>query len=255
MYLCICIWPFQVKPWLFLTRECLFSKTAQFYLFFLCSGLIAVTTGEWSAQVLIRCFPDFKRRWILALYRFFRESLKNWAGTEMVVLIKLKRRCSTYNERIRHLQTTHPMMSQSLFFKCLLLLLQLRKSLKKSRRPALGSFNSNPSSSSDPAHRLQLSDTDGSGKENPSPEEHVLLSSDDEDFDKCKFWFYTVTACMDLWMWMNIFLYLIFISTVLAAKATPKSTFKQSAPAAQKPRWESYKFETYFTIQLWLQTH
>ncbi|XP_048032800.1 germ cell nuclear acidic protein [Megalobrama amblycephala] len=84
---------------------------------------------------------------------------------------------------------------------------KLRKSLKKSRRPALGSFNSNPSSGSDPAHRLLLSDTDGSGKENPSPEEHMLLSSDDEDFDK-----------------------------FLAAKATPKSTFKQSAPSAQKPR-------------------
>lgn len=193
MYLCICIGPFQVKPWGFLTRECLFSKTAQFYLFFMCS------TGEWSARVLIRCFPNFKLRWIPALYRFSRESLKNWAGTEMVVLIKLKRRCSTYNERICHLQTTHPMMSQSLFIKCLLLLLQLRKSLKKSRRPALGSFNSNPSSGSDPAHRLLLSDTDSSGKENPSREEHVLLSSDDEDFDKCMFWF-----CMDSYvMWMN----------------------------------------------------
>lgn len=45
-YICKCIWPFQVKPWGFLTRECLFFKTAQFYLFFMCSGLIAVTTGE-----------------------------------------------------------------------------------------------------------------------------------------------------------------------------------------------------------------
>lgn len=69
--------------------------------------------------------------------------------------------------------------------------------MKKSRRPALGSFNSNPFSGSDPAHRLLLSDTDGSGKENPSRQDHVLLSSDDEDFDKCKFRFYTVTACMD----------------------------------------------------------
>ncbi|XP_067312924.1 germ cell nuclear acidic protein [Pseudorasbora parva] len=78
---------------------------------------------------------------------------------------------------------------------------KLRKSLKKSRRPALGSFNS------DPAHRWQLSDSDGSGKENKSQEEQVLLTSDDDDFDK-----------------------------FLAAKATPKSTFKPSASAAQKPR-------------------
>uniref|UniRef100_A0A673KVD2 Acidic repeat-containing protein-like n=1 Tax=Sinocyclocheilus rhinocerous TaxID=307959 RepID=A0A673KVD2_9TELE len=82
---------------------------------------------------------------------------------------------------------------------------KLRKSLKKSRRPALGSYES---SSTDPAHRLLLSDTDtGSGKENQSQEKHVLLTSDDEDFDK-----------------------------FLAAKATPKSTFKQSASAAQKLR-------------------
>ncbi|XP_056121157.1 germ cell nuclear acidic protein [Rhinichthys klamathensis goyatoka] len=65
---------------------------------------------------------------------------------------------------------------------------KLRKSLRKSRRPALGSFN-----------------TDGSGKENHTPEEH--LTSDDDDFDQ-----------------------------FLAAKATPKSTLKQSASAAQKPR-------------------
>lgn len=66
---------------------------------------------------------------------------------------------------------------------CLLLLFQLRKSLKKSRRPALGGYES----STDPAHRLLLSDTDGSGKENQAQDKHVLLSSDDEDFDKCMF--------------------------------------------------------------------
>uniref|UniRef100_A0A8C1YDU6 Acidic repeat-containing protein-like n=1 Tax=Cyprinus carpio TaxID=7962 RepID=A0A8C1YDU6_CYPCA len=65
---------------------------------------------------------------------------------------------------------------------------KLRKSLKKSS-----------DSSTDPAHRLLRSDTDGSGKE-----KHVLWTSDEEELDK-----------------------------FLAAKATPKSTFKQSA---QKPR-------------------
>ncbi|KAK7138455.1 hypothetical protein R3I94_013928 [Phoxinus phoxinus] len=65
---------------------------------------------------------------------------------------------------------------------------KLRKSLRKSRRPALGSFNPG-----------------GSGKENQTPED--LLTSDDEEFDQ-----------------------------FLAAKATLKSTFKQSASAAQKPR-------------------
>ncbi|KAG1935544.1 acidic repeat-containing protein [Pimephales promelas] len=65
---------------------------------------------------------------------------------------------------------------------------KLRKSLGKSRRPALGSFN-----------------TAGSGKENHTPEEH--LTSDDDDFHQ-----------------------------FLAAKATPKSTLKQSASAARKPR-------------------
>ncbi|RXN23753.1 acidic repeat-containing -like protein [Labeo rohita] len=84
---------------------------------------------------------------------------------------------------------------------------KLRKSLKKNRCPALGSYDSSPFSSTDPAHRLLLSDTDSSGKENQSREKHVLLTSDDEDFDK-----------------------------FLAAKATPKSTFKQSASAALKPR-------------------
>uniref|UniRef100_A0A8C1RDN0 Germ cell nuclear acidic peptidase n=1 Tax=Cyprinus carpio TaxID=7962 RepID=A0A8C1RDN0_CYPCA len=82
---------------------------------------------------------------------------------------------------------------------------KLRKSLKKHRRPARGSSES---SNADPAHRPLLSDTDtGSGKENQSREKHVLLTSDDEDFDK-----------------------------FLAAKATPKSAFKQSASAAQKLR-------------------
>lgn len=59
-----------------------------------------MTAGEWSAEVPIRRFPNFTQRWIPALYRYFRESLKSWAGTEMVVLIKLKRRCSIYNERM-----------------------------------------------------------------------------------------------------------------------------------------------------------
>lgn len=69
--------------------------------------------------------------------------------------------------------------------------------MKKSRRPALGSFNSSPFSGSEPAHRRMLSDTDGSGKENPSREEDVLLSSDDEDFDKCKFRLNALCACTD----------------------------------------------------------
>ncbi|XP_052431245.1 germ cell nuclear acidic protein isoform X3 [Carassius gibelio] len=80
---------------------------------------------------------------------------------------------------------------------------KLRKSLKKTRRPARGSYES---SSTDLAHRRLLTDTD-SGKESLSRQKHVLLTSDDEDFDK-----------------------------FLAAKATPKSTFKPSASAAQKLR-------------------
>ncbi|XP_052006251.1 germ cell nuclear acidic protein [Xyrauchen texanus] len=92
---------------------------------------------------------------------------------------------------------------------------KLRKSLKKSRRPALGSYNSSPSSGTDPAHRLLLSDSDSSWKENQliSREEHintnhVLLSSDDEDFDQ-----------------------------FLAQKATPKPTLpKLSTSAARTPR-------------------
>lgn len=81
---------------------------------------------------------------------------------------------------------------------------KLRKSLKKTRRPALASSDS----STGPAQRLELSDSDNSsGKENRSQEEHILLTSDDEDFEK-----------------------------FLASKATPKSTFKQSTSSAQKPR-------------------
>ncbi|XP_043113991.1 acidic repeat-containing protein [Puntigrus tetrazona] len=80
---------------------------------------------------------------------------------------------------------------------------KLRRSLKKNRRPALGSFEP----STDPAHRQLLSDTDGSGKENRSKEKHVLSTSDDEDFDR-----------------------------FLAAKATPKSTIKSAASAPQKLR-------------------
>ncbi|XP_016400504.1 germ cell nuclear acidic protein [Sinocyclocheilus rhinocerous] len=74
---------------------------------------------------------------------------------------------------------------------------KLRKSLKKN----------SCDSSTDPAHRRLLSDADGSGKENQSQEKHLLLTSDEEELDK-----------------------------FLAAKATPKSTFKQSALTAQKPR-------------------
>lgn len=71
--------------------------------------------------------------------------------------------------------------------------------MKKNRCPALGSYDSSPFSSTDPAHRLLLSDTDSSGKENQSREKHVLLTSDDEDFDKCKFGLRNI-LCLDVFL-------------------------------------------------------
>uniref|UniRef100_A0A8C1UTP9 Germ cell nuclear acidic peptidase n=1 Tax=Cyprinus carpio TaxID=7962 RepID=A0A8C1UTP9_CYPCA len=71
--------------------------------------------------------------------------------------------------------------------------------LDKAEEKLRKSLKNSSDSSTDPAHRLLRSDTDGSGKE-----KHVLWTSDEEELDK-----------------------------FLAAKATPKSTFKQSA---QKPR-------------------
>ncbi|XP_057205724.1 germ cell nuclear acidic protein [Triplophysa rosa] len=84
---------------------------------------------------------------------------------------------------------------------------KLRKGLNKSRRPALGSYDSSQSSGRDQTHRPLHSDSDCSGKENPSLPNHVLLCSDDEDLDQ-----------------------------FLAQKATPKHTFKQSsAMKAREP--------------------
>ncbi len=146
-------------------------------------GVVSGTSGEWSAPVL-KCSGADQRfnKWIPALCHCFRESQKSWAGTEMVVWRKLKRRCNAY---IDHIHTSNS--SRDVWWE---LLFQLRKSLKKSRRPALGSYES----STDPAHRLLLSD--GSGKENQAQDKHVLLSSDDDDFDKCAFDWGTLCACI-----------------------------------------------------------
>ncbi|XP_030650284.1 germ cell nuclear acidic protein [Chanos chanos] len=66
---------------------------------------------------------------------------------------------------------------------------QLRKSVKKTRRPAVGSSDSGPLLRKDPSLKIQFSESDDSEKENQAAKQEghpnrVVLDSSDDDFDQ-----------------------------------------------------------------------